>query len=68
MSPKQIEMWIEKCWMHLDAAKIEMNKNHHKDFSNLYLFPHEFLSFMCNAQNRIENINRVFKPDMNLHK
>eukprot|EP00347_Sterkiella_histriomuscorum_P022402 403338620 len=68
IGPRQIQMWIEKCSMHLDASQIEINKHITKDLSNLYIFPHEFLSLLCNAQNRIENINRVFKPDMHLNK
>lgn len=48
MSPKMIKMWMHKCWMYLESAKIEVDSIK-KDFSHLYLLPHEYLSLLCNA-------------------
>jgi hypothetical protein len=68
MSTKLLHIWCMKCWPYLESAKIELSKAKNYDYSSLYLYPHEYLCLISNAQDRIQKLKNMQKPDFKLHK
>lgn len=61
-------MWCNKCWVFLESAKIEVSHLGNSDFSHLYLFPHEYLCFLANAQERLDKLEKIHQPDFSFKK
>lgn len=46
----------------------EQQQDNADEFSGFYLFPHEYLSLVCNAKDRQSIIRHLPKPNMDMSK
>jgi hypothetical protein len=84
MPQSMLIMWCKKCWRYLECSEIKMKSGGNtkkkrpddacihchtfEEFSDFFIFPHEFLCLLCNANDRMNLHDNIDRPNMKLRK